>query len=473
MKLLDSLSGKKIEIKKSAKPLKIFVCGPTVYDKTHIGHARTYIAFDAFVQYLRYSGQEVYYLMNITDVDDKIIAKAQREQKNPFDVAELFEDYFHQGEKLLNIESVTKYARASAHIKEIIAQIETLVKKGYAYETQRGVYFRVKKFKNYGKLSKQNLDALRPGWRVDIDPEKNDPLDFVLWKKYQSELSQAKNAKQPVIVGSEPLWKSPWGWGRPGWHIEDTAITEKYFGVQYDIHGGASELKFPHHESEIAQQEAASGKKPLVKVWMHTGVLLVSGQKMSKSLKNFVTIDDFVSKYGSNALRLLVLNHSYHSPIDYTEESAQAAQKNIISLIQFFLKADFASKHQKEGFGSLPIKEIEKQITKALNDDFNTPKAIGLLFELANKAESSIYTLPAGEIKKTARFIQKYFEILGFILPVPESEIPDKVLDLATNREKFRGNKQFIKADALRNEINELGYSVEDTPFGPFIRKNI
>ncbi len=473
MKILDSLSGKKIEIKRSSEPLKLFVCGPTVYDKTHIGHARTYVAFDAFVRFLRYAGQNVFYLVNITDIDDKIIAKAEQEQKNPFEIAGFFENDFHQTEKLLNIESVTKYARASAHIKEIIAQIETLIKKGYAYETQHGVYFRIKKFKNYGKLSKQNLEELRPGWRVDIDPEKNDPLDFALWKKAHSEFISPKNSKQPVLVGYEPLWKSPWGWGRPGWHIEDTAITEKYFGVQYDIHGGASELKFPHHESEIAQQEAASGKKPLVKIWMHTGVLLVNGQKMSKSLKNFITVDDFVLKYSSNALRLMVLNHSYHSPVDYSDKSAQAAHNNIISLMQFLAKADFASKHQKEGFGSLPIKETEKEIMEALNDDFNTPKAIGLIFELVNKTESSIYTLPAGEIKKAARFIQKYMEIMGFILPSPESEIPEKVFNLAASREEFRGNKHFIKADALRNEINELGYSVEDTPFGPFVRKNI
>ncbi len=472
MRLQDSLSGKKIELKKTSKPIKLFVCGPTVYDKTHIGHARTYVAFDAFVQYLRYTGQKVFYLINITDVDDKIIAKAQQEQKNPFEIAEFFENDFHQTEKILNIESVTKYARASDHIKEIIAQIKVLIKRGYAYETQHGIYFKVKKFKNYGKLSKQNLNALRPGWRIDIDPEKKDPLDFALWKKSASEI-KTSDKKQPAIVDSEPFWKSPWGWGRPGWHIEDTAITEKYFGVQYDIHGGAAELKFPHHESEIAQQESASGKKPLVKIWMHTGVLLVGGQKMSKSLKNFITVDDFVSKYGSNALRLMILNHSYHSPVDYTDETAQAAHNNIISLMQFLLKADFVSKHQKEGFGSLPLKEFEKQITESLDDDFNTPKAMGLLFELVNRIESSIYTLPAGEIKKAARFVQKYFEILGFVLPVPESEIPDKIFNLASEREEFRGNKQFIKADALRNEINELGYSVEDTPFGPFVRKDI
>jgi cysteinyl-tRNA synthetase len=474
MKIFDSLLEKKKNLPVKSKEIKLFVCGPTVYDKAHIGHARTYIAFDAFVRYLRYKGIKVFYLMNITDVDDKIIAKAQEKQKNPFEIARIFEKDFHKSEKLLNIKSVTKYARASAHIKEIIAQIKTLIKKGYAYQTQNGVYFQVKKFKDYGKLSKQNLETLRPGWRIDVDPQKKDPLDFALWKKAKINIPHLESQKQPIFLGFEPLWKSPWGWGRPGWHIEDTAITEKYFGVQYDIHGGASELKFPHHESEIAQQEAASGRKPLVKIWMHTGVLLVGGQKMSKSLKNFITIEDFVSKYGANALRFLVLEHSYRSPIDYTEEAALSAQKSINFLIKFLSKLDFVAKSQNKKLSSkpLPLKKFEKQIINSLEDDFNTPKALGIIFDLIKKVESSIYTLSAKELKNAADFIKKYLEILGFSFPKLPVKIPAKIAKLATQREKLRSNKQFIKADDLRKKINQLGYSLEDTPLGPFIYKN-
>lgn len=477
MRLLDSLSGKKISVKKPGSLIKFFVCGPTVYDKTHIGHARTYIAFDALVRYLRFSRRKVFYLVNITDVDDKIIAKAKENKKNPFQIAKFYEKDFHKIEKLINITSVTKYAQASKHIKEIISQISVLIKKGFAYQTSTGVYFEVKKFKDYGKLSKQNLEALRPGWRIDIDPEKKDPLDFALWKKVDTKfLPPKKSVKEPIYFQSEPLWKSPWGWGRPGWHIEDTAITQKYFGVQYDIHGGASELKFPHHESEIAQQEAASGKKPLVKIWVHTGVLLVNGQKMSKSLKNFITVEEFLSKYSSNALRLLILNHSYHSPIDYTEELARIAQSNIDSLLRFIEKLNFVissnkiSKNNKESLKDIDLKKIEKNIKSALDDDFNTPKALGIIFDLISRIEKTIFLLPRKEIRNALKLIRKYLEVLGFVIP-NQKPIPKKISKLAAQREQLRKNKQFIQADDLRNKINQLGYNIEDTPVGPFIYK--
>jgi cysteinyl-tRNA synthetase len=477
MRLLDSLSGKKISVKKPGSLIKFFVCGPTVYDKTHIGHARTYIAFDALVRYLRFSRRKVFYLVNITDVDDKIIAKAKENKKNPFQIAKFYEKDFHKIEKLINITSVTKYAQASKHIKEIISQISVLIKKGFAYQTSTGVYFEVKKFKDYGKLSKQNLEALRPGWRIDTDPEKKDPLDFALWKKVDTKfLPPKKSVKEPIYFQSEPLWKSPWGWGRPGWHIEDTAITQKYFGVQYDIHGGASELKFPHHESEIAQQEAASGKKPLVKIWVHTGVLLVNGQKMSKSLKNFITVEEFLSKYSSNALRLLILNHSYHSPIDYTEELARIAQSNIDSLLRFIEKLNFVissnkiSKNNKESLKDIDLKKIEKNIKSALDDDFNTPKALGIIFDLISRIEKTIFLLPRKEIRNALELIRKYLEVLGFVIP-NQKPIPKKISKLAAQREQLRKNKQFIQADDLRNKINQLGYNIEDTPVGPFIYK--
>ncbi|MEK7146691.1 MAG: cysteine--tRNA ligase, partial [Patescibacteria group bacterium] len=279
LKIYNTLSGKKESLKKPAnRALKLFVCGPTVYDYSHIGHARTYLFFDIFARYLKSLGFKTFYLQNITDIDDKIINRANREKKNISAVARFFEKEYYRDMKTLAVESVDCYGKAGDFIKEIQRQIQTLVKKGFAYKTKNGVYFEVKKFKNFGKLSRQNLNALRPGWRIEPDPGKKDPLDFALWK-----FSEQK-----------PYWPSLWGKGRPGWHIEDTAITGKIFGSQYDLHGGGNDLKFPHHEAEIAQAESASGKKPFVKIWLHTGFLLVNGEKMSKSLGNFITIKDFL-----------------------------------------------------------------------------------------------------------------------------------------------------------------------------------
>ena len=323
MKIYNTLSGKKEVVRASKRPLKFFVCGPTVYDYSHIGHARTYVAFDIAVRWLEFSGFKVFYLQNITDVDDKIINRAKSENKNPLALARFFEKEYLKDMKSLGVVSVDKYARAAGHLKEIKRQIAALLKKGFAYRTKSGVYFEVKKFGGYGKLSRQNLEETRRGWRIEPDPEKKDRLDFALWKNRQA---------------GELAWPSPWGAGRPGWHIEDTAIAEKFFGPQYDIHGGAVDLKFPHHESEIAQAEAASGKKPFVKIWMHTGFLLAGGEKMSKSSGNFITIRDFLKNRDAAALRLLIASRHYRSPLDYEESLAENAENSLRTIGSFWKK---------------------------------------------------------------------------------------------------------------------------------------
>ena len=294
--------------------INLFVCGPTVYDDSHIGHARTYIAFDVVARYLKYKGYSVFYLQNITDVDDKIIQRAAETGASPRSLAKRFEQRYLEDMHALGVTNVNYYARATEHIPEIIGQIERLSELGFAYETETGIYFDESRFEDFGKLSHQNVEDLKKH-RIEPDPTKRNPGDFSLWKKRQD--------------GEEVTWDSPWGKGRPGWHIEDTAITETYFGAQYDIHGGAMDLIFPHHEAEIAQMEATSGKKPLVRYWMHTGFLNVKGEKMSKSLGNFTTIRDMLQKYEADAFRFFVLLAHYRSPIDFSEEALEQAQKSL------------------------------------------------------------------------------------------------------------------------------------------------
>ena len=299
LKIYNTLSGKKERlIKPKGRPLRLFVCGPTVYDYSHLGHARTYLAFDIIVRYLNFQGFKVFYVQNITNIDDKIINRAKRLKKQPLALANFFEKKFYEDMKNLKITSVDKYARASDFIPQIIKQIQTLIKKGHAYKIEGdGYYFDLKTFPDYGKLSKRTvLEAEDAVSRIDEGVAKRNKGDFALWK----------------LTNEKSSWPTPLGQGRPGWHIEDTAISESFFGPQYDLHGGANELKFPHHEAEIAQQESASGKKPFVKIWIHTGVLFINGKKMSKSLKNFISIHDFLKNKDANLLRWIVLNH--HDP---------------------------------------------------------------------------------------------------------------------------------------------------------------
>ncbi len=303
--------------KENFKPLngnriKLFVCGPTVYDYSHIGHARTYISFDVIARYLKYRGFSVFYLQNITDIDDKIINRAISTGKDPLDLAREFEAEYLKDMESLGVENVNLYARATEHIEEIKAQIETLLEAGFAYETDNGVYFDISKYPDFGKLSNRKIEDLNVH-RISPDSNKRNPEDFALWKKKDKEL----------------VWNSPWGAGRPGWHIEDTAITEEYFGPQYDIHGGGLDLIFPHHEAEIAQMESASGKKPMVRYWMHTGFLNVKGEKMSKSLGNFITIKELIKKYPPEVFRFFVISTHYRSPIDFSHEILEQSQNSL------------------------------------------------------------------------------------------------------------------------------------------------
>jgi len=446
--------------------INLFVCGPTVYDYSHLGHARTYIAFDMLVNYLKHLGFDVFYLQNITNIDDKIIQRAKEKNINPKDLAQQFEKEYMADMKTLQIKSVKKYARATQHIKEIISQVERLLNKGFAYQTTDGIYFDVSKFANYGKLSKRTAEGAEDGTsRIDEGVEKKNKADFCLWKLASKKQSEPK--------GFEPNWSSPWGPGRPGWHIEDTAITEKYFGAQYDIHGGARDLIFPHHEAEISQMEAISNKSPLVKYWMHTGFLTINGQKMSKSLGNFITIRDFLKQNSPQVLRMFIFSSHYRSPIDLKYTAMQEAKTNIEKLQDLITKLQFSFPTPGVGrvrklpdSGSGESQKLQDKFWKELEDDFNTPKAKAVLFEIANLANEKIAKkeLTKKEAKEVLKFLKQANKIFLFLdfKKKETAEIPEEIKKLAKQREKFRKEKEWQKADEMRKQIENLGYNVED-----------
>lgn len=439
----------------------MFVCGPTVYDYSHIGHARNYVAFDAFVKYLKLSGYSVFYLQNITDIDDKIIARAREKGVSPKDLALAFEQEYLQTMKALGVNSITKYARATAHIKEIISQTQRLLQKGFAYEIAGdGIYYDISKFKNYGKLSGRTaLQAEDAVSRIDYSKDKRNRGDFCLWKFTQD--------------SSEPSWSSPWGNGRPGWHIEDTAITEKYFGSQYDIHGAARDLIFPHHEAEIAQMEALSGKKPLAKYWMHVGFLTVKQQKMSKSLENFITIRDILSRISPQCLRFLILKNLWSSPVDYSD-SALMETKSALEKIEEFLRKIRAVKttrtdNKQMSHNKKLTEKLKKDFYRELDDDFNTPKAFAVVFEFIKQTNQLLDETKI--TKKEAESIYKFFEEFDKIFGVIDFKrvkfvIPLQIRQLAKQRDEFRKNNEWEKADQARKEIERKGYLVEDSKDG-------
>lgn len=484
MVILDSLTGKKIPFKN--KSLKLFVCGPTVYDYPHIGNARTYVFFDIFAKFLRARGFKVFYLQNITDVDDKIIERAKKEKTDPKKLAAKFEKIYHSNEKALGITSVNKYARATDFIPQIIKQIQTLIKKGNAYLIPGdGYYFDVKSFPDYGKLARRTLESADDAIsRIDENVKKKNRGDFALWKFFRAQTdaddtrinadNEHKKLYTMKIVDGEPAWFTPIGWGRPGWHIEDTAITERFFGPQYDIHGGALDLKFPHHEAEIAQQESASGKKPLAKVWMHTGLLTVNGKKMSKSLNNFITVADFLKKHSLQVFRYMVLSHHYRTPMNYTPDFIRQAENSFSSIQEFITKLGLArqvkTQSQSQNNIIFSLKKTEDSFFAAMEDDLNSPMALSYIFEFMNSIQKTLRELNSNDLKKIEVALKKLLGTLGFTIKSPK--IPAKITALAQKRELFRRNKQFIQGDALRKKIEGLGYEVEDTPAGPFIWKN-
>lgn len=465
----NTLSGEKEQLPDGT--LHLFVCGPTVYDFSHIGHARTYLSFDIIARYLRAQGRSLTYIQNITDVDDKIIARARERGISPLALARRFAKAYFEDMRALRITSVDRYAFASRYIPEIVKQVQLLRQKGFAYEIPgEGLYFNIAKFPDYGKLSHRTAgEAEDSVSRIDESVKKRNRGDFCLWKYPKTPVKASRCRRFLVTREGEPVWNTKLGWGRPGWHIEDTAISVRHFGEQYELHGGATDLKFPHHEAEIAQAEAAYGKKPFVKIWLHTGFLTAHGEKMSKSAGNYVTIRDFLARHGAAALRILVLMHHYRSRFDYDESAAVQAEETLASVRLFVSKLAFLERKAsaKDAGVETRIAAARREFDEALDDDFHTPRALAALLTLIRDIQGTVWELGRGDARALRRFVTDAFGMLG--LQLEPVYAPRGARRKAEKRETFRRNQQFMRSDALREKIRALGYEVEDTPLGPFV----
>lgn len=443
----------------NGKRVFMFVCGPTVYDYSHLGHARTYVFYDTLARFLRRMDYSLFYLQNITDVDDKIVNRAEDEGRHPLEVAREFEHHYHEDMRALNVTSVNLYARASDYLPEIFEQIEVLLKKGHAYVTENGVYFDITTFPDYGKLSGQRPEELRVH-RIEPDPTKRNPGDFALWRNRPRE---------------EFGWNSPWGYGRPGWHIEDTAISLKHFGKQYDIHGGAIELAFPHHEAEIAQAESFTGVKPFVKYWIHTGLLTVEGEKMSKSLGNFVTIREALKEYNPNILRIFLLSRHYRSPIDFRWElldQAKRSYERVLNGYDNLLDMDLIEERKEEELKLVDYAgKAKKDFLEAMMDDLNTAEALAELFDLVRAVNT--YYEDVGEITDRGRLellatFSLMFDVLGLKVAegYDESMLRNLISILIEVRSLLRSRKEYDLADEIRAKLRGMGIELQDTPQG-------
>jgi len=471
MKVYNTLSGEKEEFLPQGDEVKMYVCGVTPYDHCHFGHAMSYIAFDVIRRYLRFRGYKVKYVQNITDIDDKIIDRAGKLGISPRELAEKYTNGYFEDMDALNIERADIYPKATEEIPKIIEVIQALVAKGYAYPVEGSVYFRVRNVANYGKLAHRSPESMRAAEGAMGSEEKEDAMDFALWK-----------ASKP----GEPWWESPWGQGRPGWHIECSAMSLKYLGDTLDIHGGGQDLIFPHHENEIAQSESFTGKKPFVKYWLHNGLVQLGEDKMSKSRGNLITIKQALEKYSPDAIRIFVLSSHYRSPLKYSEEGLEAAKRGLDRLAQAISRNDSTG-----GKGmALEAQPYYNQFIEAMDDDFNTAQALAVLFDSAREinqvADSGLSFQDAqGVLLSLAR------EVLGLKLPKTRTVqtvsvgggavkisgrlgirriIPDtvsaRVNRFIEERVKCREEKNWQRADEIRKKLDELGVTVEDTKVG-------
>ncbi len=448
MKVFNTLSGKKEEFQPQGDVVTMYVCGVTPYDDAHLGHAMSYIIFDVIRRYLKYRDYKVKRVQNVTDIDDKIIDRANQRGMSTRELAEKFTASYEEDMKSLNIEPPDENPYATDVIPDMIKLIQGLIDKGYAYPAGGSVYFRVRNVPDYGKLSHRSLDSMRTGATCAIGEEKEDPMDFVLWK-----------AAKP----GEPEWPSPWGKGRPGWHIECSTMSLKYLGQTIDIHGGGQDLIFPHHENEIAQSESFTGK-PFARYWLHNGLVQLGEEKMSKSLGNLITIKELLKKYSADALRIFVLSSYYRSPLTYTEEALEAAERGADRLRNVMS----ASNTGKASGKALDAESYRARFIEAMDDDFNTAQAMAVLFDLAreiNRADE------AGQNAQQAReTLKELGGVLGLTFESSEepldAELQEQVNKLIMERTAARKEKNFQLADEIRNKLDKLGITLEDTPQG-------
>ena len=446
MKISDTLTNQKKELEFSDK-VRIYLCGVTVYDQSHIGHARTIIVFDTLRRFLEANGTQVELIQNFTDVDDKIINRAKEQGESASGLSTKYIQTYFEDSYRLKIRRATNYPKATEHIDDMINLIQNLVDKESAYVSKNGVYFRVSKFSEYGKLSKKKTEDLESGARIEVDESKESPLDFALWK----------------FSDGQPNWESPWGKGRPGWHIECSAMSIKYLGKNFEIHGGGRDLIFPHHENEIAQSESFTSEQ-FAKIWMHAGMITINGEKMSKSVGNVKSINHVLESWGPNVARLFCISGHYSKPIDYTED---LLKENLIRLRQIetcYYELRLAEESQETEDISSLLEESREKFDAELNDDFNTSLGLSVFFNMIKTINSL-----AAEEKITKKIAEQALPVLEYMLEVLGIEIQtvsdeeiESVFELINKRETLRGEKQFEEADKIRDQIAGLGISLID-----------
>ncbi len=447
MKVFNTLTGKKEDFHPRGKVVTMYVCGITAYDESHIGHAMTYIIFDVIKRYLEFKGYKVKHVQNFTDIDDKIIERANQMGVVPLELANKYIDQYFTDMDALNVERADIYPRATAEIPKVIEIIQGLLAKGYAYASEGSVYFRVRKFPNYGKLSHRNLSDMIPQDST-YEEKKEYPLDFALWKMSKPD---------------EPFWDSPWGRGRPGWHIECSAMALKYLGESIDIHGGGQDLIFPHHENEIAQSESFTGLIPFARYWLHNGLMQLDKQKMSKSTGNLVSVKEALNHFSADAIRLFILSSHYRSPLTYSEQALEASERGTERL-------RWAMTHRtnvNQGAAMLNAQPFEQKFIEAMDDDFNTAQAIAILFELAKEINRGAEQ--GTNITEAQHTLLKLAGTLGLTLKEKTRVTPDAeafIRLLISIREDLRQSQQWQLADKIRSGLADLGVTLEDTSQG-------
>lgn len=443
--------------------VKMYSCGPTVYNYFHIGNARPFIIFDILRRYLEYKGFNVIFVQNFTDIDDKVIGKANDEGVTFDVIADKFIKEYYIDAKGLGVKPATYHPKATDCMDDIIDIVQNLINKGLAYNIDGDVYYRTSKFSGYGKLSGQNIEELESGARVDVNDKKENPLDFAVWK-----------GAKPL----EPSFKSPWGNGRPGWHIECSAMIKKYLGEQIDIHSGGKDLTFPHHENEIAQSEGAFGCT-LAKYWLHNGFLTVDNDKMSKSKGNFFMVREAANVYGYETIRMFMLSAHYRSPLNYSEDSLKQTRASIERLSSTLENLNFLKDNKHNDISKLEEKKIDgfiaykNKFIECMDDDINTAGAIGAIFEFIRDVNTFIKENDVSSIfaQKSIEFLKEICDIIGIMPKLDDDNIPDKVLELIEQRKTAKANKDFALSDNIRLEIENLGFAIKDTRDGTQIIK--
>ena len=465
MKIYNTMTRKKEEfVPIEEGKVRIYVCGPTVYNFFHLGNARPFVVFDTLRKYFEYKGYDVKFVQNFTDVDDKIINRAREEQITAPEVSEKYIKEYFKDAGALNVTPATVHPKVSDHISEIIEFVQTLIDKGYAYEADGDVYFSTRKFEGYGKLSKQNIDDLESGARIAIGEVKQDPLDFAVWKARKTE--------------DEIAWESPWGMGRPGWHIECSAMSKKHLGNTIDIHAGGQDLQFPHHENEIAQSECCNGCT-FSNYWMHNGYITIDNEKMSKSLGNFFTVRDILKEYSGEVIRFFLLSAHYRNPVNFSHDLMESAKsglgrmqnckENLLHLAGAGADGEMtaAEKETLAGFD-----KYREEFEKAMDDDLNTADGITAVFELVTAINTAVKDGATKEFAKAAvEVLMKLATVLGLLQQDADNEVDDEIQKLVDERQEARKNKNFARADEIRDILKAQGITLKDTPQGVQIIK--